>query len=38
MEKFRPQRIKKASPQTIHKIVEAIESLADNPHPSNCRN
>lgn len=31
------KELKKLPPQTIHKIVEAIESLADNPHPPNCR-
>jgi len=31
------KELRKLPPQTIHKIVEAIESLAENPHPTNCR-
>lgn len=31
------KELRKLPPQTIRKIVEAIESLAENPHPPNCR-
>lgn len=31
------KELRKLPPKTIQKIVEAIESLAEKPHPPNCR-